>query len=154
MLFLVLCVKKLNGYHHDGSLHERIFDTTFHVYWFGRSKTISRFGRDMNDISCAMLTSTGLIWWFWNKILISGHLTVPHNTLTCPMHIMHLPYIMQRTIMTPSNGSFFRVTGPLCGKFTGHRRIPLTKGWYCRLRCFFDVGPHKLLNKQSIDRWF
>ena len=25
-------------------------------------------------------------------------------------------------------GSFFRVTGPLCGEFTDHRRIPLTKG--------------------------
>ena len=29
--------------------------------------------------------------------------------------------------MTSSNGSFFRITGPLCGEFIGHRRIPLTK---------------------------
>ena len=29
--------------------------------------------------------------------------------------------------MTSWNGNIFRVTGPLCGEFTGHRWIPLTK---------------------------
>ena len=55
-------------------------------------------------------------------------------------------------MITSSNGSFFRVTGPLCGEFTSHRRIPLTNGQKCG--CFFDWCPHKLLNKQSSDRWF
>ena len=31
-------------------------------------------------------------------------------------------------VMTSSEESFFRVTGPLCGEFTDHWRIPLTKG--------------------------
>ena len=31
-------------------------------------------------------------------------------------------------MMTSSNGSIFRVTGHLCGEFTGHRWIPRTKG--------------------------
>ena len=30
-------------------------------------------------------------------------------------------------MMTSSNGNIIRVTGPLCGEFTGHRWIPLTK---------------------------
>ena len=30
-------------------------------------------------------------------------------------------------MMTSSNGNIFHVTGPLCGEFTGHRWIPLTK---------------------------
>ena len=30
-------------------------------------------------------------------------------------------------MMTSSNGYIFRVTGPLCGEFTGYRWIPLTK---------------------------
>ena len=30
-------------------------------------------------------------------------------------------------IMTSSNGNIFGVTGQLCGEFTGHRWIPLTK---------------------------
>ena len=30
-------------------------------------------------------------------------------------------------MMTSSNGNIFRVTGPLCGEFNGHRWIPLTR---------------------------
>ena len=32
-----------------------------------------------------------------------------------------------KNMMTSSNGNIFRVTGPLCGEFTGHRWIPHTK---------------------------
>ena len=39
--------------------------------------------------------------------------------------------------MTPSNGSISHVTDPLCGEFTGHRRIPLTKASDAELWCFF-----------------
>ena len=38
--------------------------------------------------------------------------------------------------MTPSNGNIFRVPGPLCGEFTGHRWIPHTKASDAELRCF------------------
>ena len=31
------------------------------------------------------------------------------------------------TMVTSSNGNIFHVTGPLCGKSTGHRWIPITK---------------------------
>ena len=34
---------------------------------------------------------------------------------------------MHDGMMTSSNGNTFRVTGPLCGEFTDHRWIPLTK---------------------------
>ena len=30
-------------------------------------------------------------------------------------------------MMTLTNGNIFRITGPLCGEFTGHRWIPATK---------------------------
>ena len=36
--------------------------------------------------------------------------------------------IMQLHMMTWSNGSIFRVTGPLCGELTGHRWIPPHEG--------------------------
>ena len=39
-------------------------------------------------------------------------------------------------MMTWSNGNIFRVTGPLCGEFTGHRWIPLTKASDAELWCF------------------
>ena len=39
-------------------------------------------------------------------------------------------------MMTSSNGNIFRVTGPLCGEFTGDRWIPLTKASDAELWCF------------------
>ena len=38
-------------------------------------------------------------------------------------------------MMTSSNGNIFRVTGPLCGEFTVHRWIPLTKASDAELWC-------------------
>ena len=46
--------------------------------------------------------------------------------------------------MTLSNGNIFRVTGPLCGEFSGHRWIPFTL--FCVL--------NKRLSKQSSGWWF
>ena len=40
------------------------------------------------------------------------------------------------TMMTSSNGNIFRVTGHLCGKFTGHRWISHTKAIDVELWCF------------------
>ena len=41
-----------------------------------------------------------------------------------------------RFIMTSSNGKIFRVTGHLCGEFTGPRWIPRTKARDAELWCF------------------
>ena len=40
-----------------------------------------------------------------------------------------------KAMMTTSNGSIFRVTGPLWGEITGHRWIPLTKASNVDLWC-------------------
>ena len=42
-------------------------------------------------------------------------------------------------MMTSSNGDIFRVTGLLCGEFTGLRWIPLTKASDAELWCFFFI---------------
>ena len=39
-------------------------------------------------------------------------------------------------MMTSSNGNIFRVTGHLCGEFTGPRWIPHTKASHAELWCF------------------
>ena len=39
-------------------------------------------------------------------------------------------------MMTSLNGNIFRVTGPLCGEFTGHRWIPRTKASDAEPWCF------------------
>ena len=44
-------------------------------------------------------------------------------------------------MMTSSNGNFFRVTGPLCGEFTGPRWTPLTEASDAELWCFLLSAP-------------
>ena len=49
-------------------------------------------------------------------------------------------------VMTPSNGNIFRVTGLLCGEFTGYR-------WRGALM-FPLICPNKRWSKQSLGWWF
>ena len=49
--------------------------------------------------------------------------------------------IPQWIMRTSSNGNIFRVTGPLCGEFTGHRWIPRTKAGEAELWCFLWSVP-------------
>ena len=55
-------------------------------------------------------------------------------------------------MITSSNGNIFRVTGPLCGEFSGHRWIPLTKASDAELWCFLWSAPESdlRLNKQLV----
>ena len=76
----------------------------------------------------------------WIKVLCFFHESVPKpkTTLNCSK-------------MTSSNGNIFRVIGPLCGEFTGHPGIPLTKASDAGLWCFLLICA---LHKQSWGRWF
>ena len=60
----------------------------------------------------------------------------------------------RKLMMTSSNGNFFRVTGPLCGEFIGHRWIPSQRPVTRSFDVFFDLRLNKRLNKQSRRRWF
>ena len=51
--------------------------------------------------------------------------------------------------MTSSNGNIFRVTGLLCGEFSGHRRILRTKTSDAVLWYFFDLRLYQQLNKNG-----
>ena len=46
-----------------------------------------------------------------------------------------------RHMMMSSNGNIFRVTGHLCGEFTGRRWIPRTKASDAELWCFLRSAP-------------
>ena len=50
-------------------------------------------------------------------------------------------------MMTSSNGNIFRVTGPLCGEFTGHRWIPPTMASDAELWCFLLSVPEQTVEK-------
>ena len=58
------------------------------------------------------------------------------------------------TIITSWNGNIFRVTGPLCGEFTGDRWILRTKASDAKLWYFFYLPLTKWLSKQSWGWWF
>ena len=62
--------------------------------------------------------------------------------------------LASETMMTSLNENIFRVTGLLCGEFTGHRSIPLTKASDAELWCFVDLRLNKRLNKQPWGWWF
>ena len=51
-------------------------------------------------------------------------------------------------MMTSSNGNIFRVTGPLCGEFTGPGEFPAQRPVTRSFDVFFDLGLHKRLSKQ------
>ena len=59
-------------------------------------------------------------------------------------------YIM----MTSSNGNIFRVTGPLCGEFTGPGEFPTQRPVTRGFDVFFDMRLNKRLSKQPWGWWF
>ena len=57
-------------------------------------------------------------------------------------------------MMTSSNGNIFRVTGPLCGEFTGPGEFPTQRPVTRSFDVFFDLRLNKLLSKQWWGWWF
>ena len=60
----------------------------------------------------------------------------------------------ERSMMTSSNGNIFRVTGPLCGEFTGPGEFPAQRPVTRSFDVFFDLRPNKRLSKQPWGWWF
>ena len=52
-------------------------------------------------------------------------------------------------MMTSSNGNIFRVTGPLCGEFTGPGEFPTQRPVTRSFDVYFDLRLNKWLSKQS-----
>ena len=74
-----------------------------------------------------------------------------HN-IPCPMDSQPSqdPFCM----MTSSNGNIFRVTGPLCGEFTGPCEFPKQRPVTRSFDVFFDLRLNKRLSKQPWGWWF
>ena len=69
-----------------------------------------------------------------------------------------LPYRLSlrgmRLMMTSSNGNIFRVTGPLCGEFTGPGEFPPQRPVTRSFDVFFHLRLNKRLSKQPRGWWF
>ena len=87
---------------------------------FGENPSINIGHRVMSS------NSIGIRLWISNYILITGWGFIAHQ---CP-----------NFMMTSSNGSIFRFTGPSCEEFTGHRWIPLINASESELWCFLWSG--------------
>ena len=59
-----------------------------------------------------------------------------------------------RNMMTSSNGNIFRVTGPLCGEFTGPGEFPTQRPVTRSFDVFFHLRLNKRLSKQPLGWWF
>ena len=70
--------------------------------------------------------------------------------LTCAGELRRHDVLM----MTSSNGNIFRVTGPLCGEFTGPGEFPTQRPVTRSFNVFFDLRLNKPLSKQSWGWWF
>ena len=57
-------------------------------------------------------------------------------------------------MMMSSNGNIFRVTGPLCGEFTGPGEFPTQRPVTRSFDVFFDLRLNKRLSKQLWGWWF
>ena len=57
-------------------------------------------------------------------------------------------------MMTSSNGNIFRVTGPLCGEFTGPGEVPTQRPVTRSFDVFFDLRLNKRLSKEPWGWWF
>ena len=64
-----------------------------------------------------------------------------------------LPPRIREFMMTSSDGNIFRVTGHLCGEFTGPGEFPAQRPVTRSFDVFFDLGLNKRLSKQSWGWW-
>ena len=85
------------------------------------------------------------VWYtFWNQPsehmwpilgLFNLHISLSYHSVSIYCQWLH------PSMMKSSTGNIFRVSGPLCGEFTGHRWIPLTKARDVELWCVFCSAP-------------
>ena len=65
-----------------------------------------------------------------------------------------MPSLGSDDMMTSSNGNIFRVTGPLCGEFTGTGEFPAQRPVTRSFDVFFYLRSNKWLSKQWGGWWF
>ena len=95
-----------------------------------------------------------LDWLFWLEIL---ECMLNRITFKIFIRVQLSKKVLVKVIvcmMTSSNGNIFRVTGPLCGKFTGPGDFPTQRPVTRSFDVFFDLRLNKRLSKQPWGWWF
>ena len=102
-----------------------------------------------------MLASLDIfVYYYWNcDIALCNSFCFPFADGTSYGQII-LVSKYQFHMMTSSNGDIFRVTGPLCGEFTGPGEFPTQRPVTRSFDVFFDLRLNKRLSKQPRGWWF
>ena len=101
----------------------------FHRIWIAMEKPLEKPGTDRHIQSKK-----------WNVYNIS------HRFLS-KINLTQRSPVAKVSTMTSSNGNIFRVTGLLCGEFTGHQWIPRTKASDAELWYFLWSVPEPTLEQ-------
>ena len=110
---------------------------------FGQKKSSTKPSIALNLIHC----TNGSGAHNWNLVKIGPSFA---NVTTADLFWNVQSYNM----MTSSNGNIFRVTGHLCGEFTGPGEFPTQRPVTRSFDVFFDLRLNKRLSKQPWGWWF
>ena len=80
-------------------------------------------------------------------------MNVTYTQATSQTHRKAFCLAYNQGMMTSSNGIIFRVTGPLCGEFTGPGEFPTQRPVTRSFDVFFDLRLNKWLSKQPWGWW-
>ena len=160
-MFLILVVNTISMNYMKGMRHY-IFDLCtllqktgiFHIHFASIDQLLLTVFRSLQVLSLRLLSLPSLSLWLiateWMSVIQSSNwlcnkATVIWKLLPWPLmsYYSDRRWIVQCRccMMTSSNGNLFRVTGLLCGEFTGHRWIPRTKPSDAELWCFHSSAP-------------
>ena len=114
--------------------------------------------RVINSVLCFTLVFLNVFYFDYNHIEMCSYGSISHINISLGNSLvpsgngaLHESMLM---MMTSSNGNIFRVSGPLCGEFTGPGEFlaqrPVTRSF----DVFFDLRPNKWLSKQPRWWWF
>ena len=89
--------------------------------------------------------------WVEIDIQPNGNFSIEINlAIRCP----RVKKICYMSMMTSSNGTIFRVTGPLCGEFTGPGEFPTQRPVTRSFDVYFALRLNKRLSEQPWGWWF
>ena len=102
-----------------------------------------------------MMSLTLLGWGSFPTLIVLNHIeSMPCMDRTVPIWTDLSPKRPHWAMMTSSNGNIFRVTGHLCGEFTGPGEFPAQRPVTRSFDVFFDLRLNKRLSKQPWGWWF
>ena len=97
---------------------------------------------------CFKIRDTG---WYGFAHLMMIYTIFPSLSMEIFVKVLYSTVVPGHLFMISSNGSIFRITGPLWGESTGHRWILLTKASEVELWCFLWSVPEQTVEQPNRD---